>query len=108
MFESIAYAAAPGGSANPLGAFIPLILIFVIFYFLLIRPQQKRQKQHRSMLDTLKAGDEIITNGGLYGRIVSMYEDNTLSLEISKGIKVKIVRSAVANKVALESEKIAK
>ncbi|MGA1862436.1 preprotein translocase subunit YajC [Deferribacter thermophilus] len=100
MFESIAYAAGqqPAGQ-NPIAAFLPLILIFVIFYFLLIRPQQKRQKQHQQMLESLKAGDEIITSGGIYGKIDKILDQNTFLVEIANGVKIKVVKNAVASKV---------
>ncbi|MGA1847571.1 preprotein translocase subunit YajC [Deferribacter abyssi] len=99
MFESIAYAAGGQQAQNPIAAFLPLILIFVIFYFLLIRPQQKRQKQHQQMLESLKAGDEIITSGGIYGKIDRVLDQNTFLVEIANGIKVKLVKSAVSAKV---------
>ena len=80
----IAYAMGGGGAEGAAGfsGFIPIILMFVIFYFLLIRPQQKRQKEHRSMISSLKKGDRIITSGGLHGRITGI-DDTTLTLEIA-------------------------
>ncbi len=98
MFESIAYAANGPAGGNPIGAFLPLILIFVIFYFLLIRPQQKRQKKHQEMLAALKAGDEIITSGGIHGRIDKVLDDQTFLVEIANGVKITLSRSAVAAK----------
>ena len=105
MFESIAYAAggAPAGQ-NPLAAFMPLILIFVIFYFLLIRPQQKRQKQHQQMLESLKAGDEVILSGGIYGKIDRIIDQNTFLVEIDNGVKVKVIKSAISAKVGENTE----
>ncbi len=97
---STAYAMGQTGAAGaPAGggltAFIPLILMFVIFYFLLIRPQQKRAKEHQNMVNNLKKGDRIITSGGIHGTITSL-GDTTLSLEIAESIKIKINRSNVA------------
>ena len=100
MFIENLYAAggsAPGGPAA-IAQFVPLILIFVVFYFLLIRPQQKKAKQHREMLQALKKGDEVITAGGLYGKIVGV-TDEFLTLEIADNIKIKVARSFVSTKV---------
>lgn len=83
MFADVAYAMGAGaqgaeGAANPIAGMVPLILMFVIFYFLLIRPQQKKAKQHKEMLGALKKGDWILTGGGFYGRIVEIHEDDLL------------------------------
>lgn len=102
FFDSVAYAQDGGMAAvtgGPLGAFLPLILIFVVFYFLLIRPQQKRQKQHASMIDGLKSGDVVLTNGGIYGTITSVIDAQTFMVEISNGIKVKLAKGGIAAKV---------
>ena len=77
----------------------PLVIMFVIFYFLLIRPQQKKSKEHRNMLSTLRKGDKIITNGGLYGEITGM-TDATLTLEIAPKIRVKVSRGHIAGLAA--------
>lgn len=87
-------AGAEGGQAGGFTAFVPLILMFVIFYFLLIRPQQKKAKEHRNMVDSLKKGDRIITSGGIHGTIVSL-DETTINLEISDGVKIKINRGNV-------------
>lgn len=97
----IAYAMGQGGAESAQGAgsfsaFIPLLLMFVIFYFLLIRPQQKRAKEHRDMIANLKKGDKILTSGGIHGRIVSVEDNNTLSVEIADKVKVKMDSSYVA------------
>ena len=98
MFN-IAYAMGAGGGAGEgaagFSAFIPIILMFVIFYFLLIRPQQKKQKEHRSMISDLKKGDRIITNGGIYGSITSL-DDTTITAEIADKVRVKITRGSVS------------
>lgn len=96
----IAYAMAPsgqgqGGDANAFMTFLPLILIFAVFYFLLIRPQQKKAKEHKQMLDNLKKGDRVITQGGIYGK-VSQIEDQVITLEIADKVKVKVARGYVA------------
>ena len=99
MFD-IAYAMGTGGAggegAAGFSGFIPLILMFVIFYFLLIRPQQKRTKEHRQMISNLKKGDRIITSGGLHGRITGM-DESTLTVEIADKVRVKVARGNVAN-----------
>jgi len=97
---SVAYAMGQAGGGGAQGAagisgFIPLILMFVIFYFLLIRPQQKKNKEHREMINNLKIGDRIITTGGLYGRITGI-TDNVLTVEIAEKVRVKINRGNVA------------
>lgn len=95
---SLAYAMGQGGAggqgAGGFASFIPIILMFAIFYFLLIRPQQKKQKDHRSMISNLKKGDQIITTGGLYGRITGI-SDTTITLEIAEKVRVKVNRSNV-------------
>ena len=95
----IAYAMGQGGAGGQGGggfsSFIPLILMFVIFYFLLIRPQQKKQKDHRLMISSLKNGDRIITSGGIYGRITSVGDDS-LTIEIADRVRVKLNRTNVS------------
>jgi preprotein translocase subunit YajC len=100
---SIAYAMGQGGEAAGQGAggftgFIPLILMFVIFYFLLIRPQQKKTKQHREMVSSLKKGDRIITSGGIHGRITGL-DETTLTVEISDRVRVKVARGNVGARI---------
>jgi preprotein translocase subunit YajC len=85
-------AQSPGGMV---GGLLPIILILVIFYFLLILPAQRRQKKTREMLQSLKAGDKIITNGGIYGTIVGI-DGDTVQLRIAEQIKIKVARSAIA------------
>ena len=99
FFESIAFAMAQpqggAGAQNPIMAFMPLIILFAIFYFLLIRPQQKKAKEHRQMLESLRKGDVVITSGGLYGRIVDINGDE-LSLEVANKIVVKVNRNFIS------------
>ncbi len=87
---------APGGQQGDLLGFLPLILIFVVFYFLLIRPQSKRQKEHKKMLEALDKGDEVITNGGLFGVITDL-GDNFVKLNVAEGVEVKVQRFAIAS-----------
>jgi preprotein translocase subunit YajC len=96
----IAYALGQGGLGGEGGAagfsgFIPIILMFVIFYFLLIRPQQKKTKEHRQMISNLKKGDRIVTSGGIHGRITGM-DDTTLTVEIADKVRVKVARGNVS------------
>jgi preprotein translocase subunit YajC len=89
---------APGGAGAQGGgfaAFIPLIIIFVIFYFLLIRPQQKKAKEHRKFLDNLKMGDNVLTVGGLHGTVTGL-TDQVITLEIADKVRVKVARSYIA------------
>ena len=82
-------------SGSGFAQFVPLILIFVIFYFFLIRPQQKKIKEHKMMVSSLKRGDEVITSGGIIGRVEKIYDDDKLDLLISDNVEVKIVKSTV-------------
>lgn len=84
-----------GGAQGMLGSMLPLILIFVVFYFLLIRPQQKKAKDHKSMLDNIKKGDKVITAGGIYG-VVESVGDNTVVLKVAENVKVKFGKSYIA------------
>lgn len=92
----LAGAPGPGGSpAESLLSFLPLFIMFAIFYFLLIRPQQKRQREMKEMIENLKKGDRVITTGGLYGTIVGL-NDSYVQLKIADQVKVKVSRSAIA------------
>jgi len=84
-----------GGAGNPLAAFVPLILMFAIFYFLLIRPQQKKAKEHRNVLANLKRGDNVLTNGGVYARISDIQND-VLTLEVGDKTTIKANRNYIA------------
>ncbi|MEM0949033.1 MAG: preprotein translocase subunit YajC [Pseudomonadota bacterium] len=98
MFATPAFAQAAGGGAGALGSFIPLILIFAIMYFLLIRPQQKKVKEHNAMVAALRRGDQIVTQGGLIGKVTKVKDDdaNEIEVELAEGVKVRVVRSTVA------------
>tara|TARA_Y100000992_G_scaffold289054_1_gene243244 strand:+ start:88 stop:372 length:285 start_codon:yes stop_codon:yes gene_type:complete len=85
--------------------FIPLILIFIIFYFFLIRPQQKRVKDHKAMVESLKRGDEIITSGGIIGTIDRVMEDDRIEVIIGDNVKVQIIRSTITSLLKKEEVK---
>lgn len=109
---STAYAMGQGGGATGQGAggftsLIPIILMFVIFYFLLIRPQQKKSKEQREMINQLKKGDRIVTSGGLHGRITATGEQ-TMTVEIADKVRVKITRGSVAQVIQSSSQPQAK
>ena len=91
-----AYAQAAAQQPSMLASFIPLILIFLIFYFLLIRPQQKKQKEHKVLLDSIQRGDEILSSGGILGKVIKVDNDK-LTVEIAKGVNVTVIRSTVAD-----------
>lgn len=76
--------------------FVPLILIFAIMYFLLIRPQQKKMKEHQAMVAALRRGDTVITQGGVIGKVVKVKEDNELEVEIAEGVKIRVVQNTIA------------
>jgi preprotein translocase subunit YajC len=91
--DSAPAAAVPGLSG--LMSVAPLIILFVIFYFLLIRPQQKRAKEHKQMISAIQKGDNVVTSGGMHGRVASVNED-TISVEIADGVKVKVSKEAIS------------
>ena len=102
MLVSPAFAQDGGGGfgLDGIGPLLPLILIFVVFYFLLIRPQQKKAKAHRAMIGELRRGDRIVTSGGLVGNIHRIVGDSELMVEIADGVRVRIMRAMVAELVA--------
>jgi|TARA_Y100001001_G_scaffold133118_1_gene133217 preprotein translocase subunit YajC len=83
------------GSGSGFAQFIPLILIFVIFYFFLIRPQQKRAKDHKAMVAALKRGDEVVTSGGIVGKVERILGEDKLDLSISENVTVQVVQSTI-------------
>jgi preprotein translocase subunit YajC len=108
LAPTLAYAGAAGdggfGSFGGFQAMVPLLLMFAVFYFILIRPQQQKQKKHREMLQHLKTGDQVITSGGLYGTIVAI-DEQKITLRIADNVKVEVGRSFVASRVGWEGEK---
>ena len=100
MFVSPAYA-QDAGAAAAFTSFVPLILIFLIMYFLLIRPQQKKVKEHQAMVAALRRGDRVVTQGGLLGKVTRVKEgDAEIEVEIAPNVKVQVVRSTVAQVVS--------
>ena len=85
---------------NALIQFLPLVLIFVVFYFLLIRPQQKKQKDHRSMLDTLRRGDRVVTGGGIVGTVSKVVGPEEVEVDIAQGVRVRVLRSTISSVLA--------
>ena len=92
-------------SGSGFAQFIPLILIFVIFYFFLIRPQQKKVKDHKAMVASLKRGDEVITSGGMVGKIEKVYDDDKIDLSISENVTVKVVKSTIQSLTTIPNTK---
>ena len=90
----IAQAAPAAGAPNPIMTFLPLILLFVVFYFVMIRPQMKRQKEHRNMVAALSKGDEVVTNGGIAGKVDEVGE-SFITVEIAPNVKIKLQKGAV-------------
>ncbi len=98
MFTSTAYAQAASGTS--IGGFdivqiAPLVLIFVVFYFLLIRPQQKKAKEHKTMLSALRRGDRVVTGGGILGSVSKVQGDEEVVVEIAEGVRVRVLRSTI-------------
>ncbi len=83
------------GAGGGYGAFVPIILMFVIFYFLLIRPQQKKAKEHQEIIANLKKGDRVITSGGIHGQITSL-DETTVTLEVAEKVRIKVTRGTLA------------
>ena len=82
------------------GQFVPLILIFGIMYFLLIRPQQKKVKEHQAMVAALRRGDQVVTQGGIIGKVSKVKDDNEIEIEVAVGVNVRVVRSTIAQVVS--------
>lgn len=97
MFVSPAFAQSVGGAAGIGTSLIPLVLIFGIMYFLLIRPQQKKAKEHRNMVAAVRKGDRVVTQGGLIGKVTKVKEDNEVEVEIATGVKVRVVQNTISH-----------
>ena len=95
MFVMPAYAQAAGG-IGAFGSFVPLILIFAIMYFLLIRPQQKKVKEHARMVSELRRGDQVVTAGGLIGKVSKVKDDREIEVELGANIKVRVVKATIS------------
>ena len=103
MFVVPAYAQAAGGAGagSAFSAFIPIILIFVVFYFLLIRPQQKRMKEHQAMLNAIRRGDKVVTNGGIIGTVTKVQtEERELQVEIAENVRVKVKQDMLSSVIS--------
>ena len=100
MFVTPAYAQSAAGGFGGAGQFIPLILIFAIMYFLLIRPQQKKMKEHKAMVSALRRGDQVITQGGIFGKVTKVKDDGEIEVEIATGVKIRVVQSTISNVVS--------
>jgi preprotein translocase subunit YajC len=96
MFATPAFAQAADGTAAAFTSFVPLILIFAIMYFLLIRPQQKKLKEHKAMVEALRRGDQVLTQGGIIGKVTKVNDDGVLEVEIADGVKVRVLRATIS------------
>lgn len=98
MLISEAWAQGGGGlgGGGLIQSILPLILIFAVFYFLLIRPQQKKMKAHRDMLSAVRRGDKVLTGGGIFGTVTKVLNDNELTVEIAEGVRVRVARGTIS------------
>lgn len=97
MLISPAYAQAAAGGAGPIGQLLPFVLIFVVFYFLLIRPQQKRAKEHRELVNNMQKGNQVVTAGGITGKVTKAAEGSeTVEVEIASGVTVNVIRQMIS------------
>lgn len=98
MFITPAYAQSPfGGNTDMITSLLPFVLIFVIMYFLILRPQQKRVKTHAEMVKNVRKGDTVVTSGGLVGRVTKVIDDDSIEVEIADGVRVRQMRSMVSD-----------
>ncbi len=97
MFITPAYAQAGGDGGNLLLQFAPFILIFVIIYMLIIRPQQRRQKEHRDMVTNVRRGDTVVMSGGIVGKVTKVVDETEALIEVAEGVRIKIVKSMIAD-----------
>jgi preprotein translocase subunit YajC len=105
MLISAAYAQGTGGTGifdnqGTLIQFLPLVLIFVVFYFLLIRPQQRKAKDHKAMLDALRRGDRVVTGGGIIGTVARVDNPEEVTVDIADGVRVRVLRSTISSVLA--------
>src|SRR5688572_4842776 len=101
MFVSPAYAQTGGGAGGfDLVALLPLVLIFVVFYFLIIRPQQKKMKDHKALVEGLRRGDRVVTSGGIIGTVAKVTGDREIAIEIADGVRVRAMRGMIAEVLA--------
>lgn len=95
MLVTPAYAQAATGAGGTLFSFLPLVLIFLIMYFLLIRPQQRKVKEHKAMVEAIRRGDEVLTQGGIIGKVSKVKEDGELEVEIAANVRVRVPRNTI-------------
>jgi preprotein translocase subunit YajC len=101
MWISTAYAQGTGMfDQNTVIQFLPLVLIFVVFYFLLIRPQQRKAKDHKTMLDALRRGDRVVTGGGIIGTVARVENPEEVTVDIADGVRVRVLRSTISSVLA--------
>ncbi len=96
MFISPAFAQSPGGGSDFMIQLVPILLMFVIFYFLLLRPQQQRAKAHREMVTNIRRGDTVVTSGGIVGKVTKVRDDNEIEVEIADNTRVRVVKATVS------------
>ena len=94
---AFAQASGSGGFGSTIGSLVPLLLIFLIMYFIIIRPQQKKAKEHNLMVNSLKRGDQVLTQGGIIGKVTKIKDESEIEVEIATNTKVRIMRSTVVN-----------
>jgi preprotein translocase subunit YajC len=98
MFSTPVYAQSTGASfGSSVGSLFPLVLIFAIMYFLIIRPQQKKAKEHRVMIEALRRGDQVLTQGGIIGKITKVKDDDEIEVEIASNTKIRVMKSTIVN-----------
>ena len=95
-------AAPPGAGGNPLASFVPIIFIFIIMYFVLFRPQMRRQKEQQRLVSSLKTGDRVVTNGGIHG-LISNVKETTVIVKVADNVKIEVEKSAVTTVLKTES-----
>lgn len=101
MFVTPAYAQGAGGGASILdGMLVPMILVFAIMYFFLIRPQQKKAKEHQEMLGALRRGDQVVTQGGIIAKVTKVKDDGEVEVEIANGVKVRVMRATITTVIS--------
>lgn len=97
MFISPAFAQGTGGGSDMLVQFVPILLMFVIFYFLLLRPQQQRVKAHREMVSNVRRGDTVVTAGGIIGKVTKVKDDTEVEVEIAENTRVRVVKATITD-----------
>lgn len=98
--QVVAQAGGGGDAGGGWGMFVPIILMFAIIYFLMIRPQQKQAKKHKEMLEALKRGEQVVTTGGILGKIFQINENNIITLEVADGVRIRVLRTQIASTFA--------